>query len=97
MKTDQRGKHKRFGDELKRLRQVQGISTHTELAKLLGVAQQTVTRWEAGESRPRADQVAVVANALRADPQRLLVVSGHVTEQVTVSFDQPLPLASLSP
>lgn len=97
MKTDQRGKHKRFGDELKRLRQEQGISTHTELAKLLGVAQQTVTRWEAGESRPRADQIAVVANALRADPQRLLVVSGHVTEQVTVSFDQPLPLASLSP
>lgn len=90
-------KYKMFGVELKRLRQAQGIATHTELAKLLGVAQQTVTRWEAGESRPRAEQVAVVAKALRADPQQLLVAAGHAGGPVTVSFSQPLPLPSLSP
>jgi len=97
MNVNKQVRYQRFGEELKRLRQAQGISTHTELAKLIGVAQQTVTRWEAGESRPRAEQVALLAKALRADPQRLLIVAGHVTEQVTVSFDQPLPLASLSP
>jgi len=85
------------GAELKRLRAAQGFATQGDLAKLLGFTQQTVSRWEAGDSRPRADQIPLLAKALRADPQRLLVVAGHAPEQSTVSFDQPLPLASLSP
>lgn len=97
MATKAQPKYKAFGDEFKQLRLAQGIATHTEIAKLLGVAQQTVTRWEAGESRPRAEQMAALAKVLSANPQRLLVVSGHAVEQTTVSFDQPLPLPSLSP
>ena len=97
MGANNQAKYRVFGDALKSLRQAQGSGTHTKLAKLLGVAQQTVTRWESGLSRPRAEQVGVLAKALRADPQRLLVAAGHAGERVTVSFDQPLPLASLSP
>lgn len=86
-----------FGKELTRLRVTRGIATQGELGKLLGVAQQTVARWEAGKSRPRAEQVGAVAKVLGADAHQLMELAGHVPERVTVSFDQPLPLASLSP
>lgn len=90
-------KYRSCGEEIKRLRVAQGIATQEDLAKLLGFTQQTVSRWEAGTSRPRAEQIPVLAKALRADPRRLLIAAGHAPERVTVSFDQPLPLASLSP
>jgi transcriptional regulator with XRE-family HTH domain len=97
MSTKQKGaKYKVFGEELRRLREAQGIATQTKLAKLFGVAQQTVTRWEAGHSRPRAEQMAVIAKALNTSQEGLLVAAGHASDEVTVSFDQPLPLASLS-
>ena len=97
MSANVQPKYMACGNELRQLRLAQGIASQRELAKLLGFTQQTVSRWEAGASRPRAEQVGVIAKALRADPQRLLVVTGHAQGEVTVSFDQPLPLASLSP
>ncbi|OGA69419.1 MAG: transcriptional regulator [Betaproteobacteria bacterium RIFCSPLOWO2_12_FULL_65_14] len=97
MTNEKRTKFKTLGEELKKLRLAQGIATQGELAKLLSLAQQTVSRWEDGTSRPRAEQIAVLAKALGADPQQLLVYAGHSKEQVSVSFDLPLPLASLSP
>lgn len=97
MRANPPARFQAFGDELRRLRVAQGITTRDDLARLLGLTQQTVSRWEAGASRPRAEQIPALAKALRADPQRLLVAAGHAPEQVTVTFDQPLPLASLSP
>jgi len=85
------------GDEIRRLRVASGIATQGELAKLLDFTQQTVSRWEAGLSRPRADQVSLLAKVLRADPHKLLRMAGYAKEQVEVSFDQPLPFASLTP
>jgi transcriptional regulator with XRE-family HTH domain len=90
-------KFRACGDELKRLRVAQGIATQADLARVLGFTQQTVSRWEAGASRPRSEQIPALAKALHADPQKLFVIAGHAPEQLTVSFDQPLPLASLSP
>lgn len=97
MSAKMKARYEACGDELKRLRVAQGIATQSELAKLLGFTQQTVSRWEAGASRPRAEQIPALAKALHADSQRLMVVAGHAPEQLTVSFDLPLPLASLSP
>lgn len=97
MSATKSSKFRASGDELKRLRAAQGIATQGDLARLLGFTQQTVSRWEAGESRPRADQIPALAKVLRADPQRLLAVAGHAPEPLTASFDQPLPLGSLSP
>lgn len=93
------GEHRFFalGSELRRLRNSNGIPTQSGLASLLGIAQQTVARWEAGSSRPRADQIARIANVLRTEAKQLLTLSGHVGGAVTTSFDQPLPLPSLSP
>lgn len=97
MKTSTAARYRACGEELKRLRVAKGIATQADLARLLGFTQQTVSRWEAGASRPRSEQIPALAKALHADPQRLFVVAGHAPEQLTVSFDQPLPLASLSP
>lgn len=36
--------------------------TQEELAKTLGVERSTVTKWEIGESKPRADMLIKLAN-----------------------------------
>lgn len=87
-----------FASELVRLRKARGIETQKELALVLGIAKQTVSRWEAGTSRPRSNQIERVASALNADAQQLLVAGGYApAATANVSFDRPLPLASLSP
>jgi DNA-binding XRE family transcriptional regulator len=48
-----KARYKAFGEELVRLRKARGIATQKELSQLLGFTQQTVSRWEAGASRPR--------------------------------------------
>ena len=87
-------KYLALGTSLKELREAQGLATQNELAKLLGYKQQTVSRWEAGTSRPRAEELQSVANILRADPQKLMLLAGY--SATTTSFDQPLPLSALS-
>lgn len=94
MKTQPR--YKNFGERLRQLRQARGVGTQGELAQVLGVTQQTVSRWEAGTSRPRADEVPPIAAVLRSDSQQLLAVAGYAPDGVTVSFDRPLPLHALS-
>ncbi len=95
MKSSSR--YRQFGEHLLQLRQVRGIGTQGELAKLLGVKQQTVSRWEAGTSRPRADEIPGIAAALKVDPRQLLVFAEQAPEAaVTVSFDRPLPLHALT-
>lgn len=90
-------RYRQFGEHLLQLRQARGIGTQGELAQLLGVKQQTISRWEAGTSRPRADEMSGIAAALKVDPQQLLVLAGQAPETaVTVSFDRPLPLHALT-
>ena len=38
--------------------------TQSKLAKLLGVDRSTVAKWEAGQSRPRADKLPELAQIL---------------------------------
>lgn len=89
--------YKQFGEHLLSLRRSRGIGTQAELAKLLGFKQQTVSRWEAGLSRPRVDEMPAIAATLKADLTQLLSITGHTPNSVTVSFDRPLPLSALSP
>src|ERR1700724_3414089 len=46
-----------FGELLTELRQKAGIASQAEFAALVKSKQQTVSRWEAGQSRPRDKQI----------------------------------------
>lgn len=87
-----------FGRRLCAARQAAGIVNQAELAALLGVRQQTVSRWEQGESRPRAAQIPAIATLLRCDMDELLQSAGHVPASAPqATFDQPWPIDALSP
>ena len=87
-----------FGHRLQQFRIQAGIETQRELAIAMGVRQQTVSRWEAGTSRPRAKDMLRLAHVLSVSPEDLENVSerGLDPQTTTVSFDQPFPIDSLS-
>ena len=95
MSTQQR--YQAFGEVLLSLRVKRGLSTQGELARALDVKQQTVSRWEAGSSRPRADEIPRLAALLQVDSIALSNAAGYATDAATVSFDRQLPLAALNP
>lgn len=80
-----------------------GISHQADLAVLLGLSQQTVSRWEAGTSRPRASQIALLAKAIQTDEERLLRAAGYISSNApppvatSATLDQPFPIDALSP
>jgi len=87
----------RFGALLLTLRQHNGIAHQSELAKLLRTTQQTVSRWEAGLSRPRDKQIPLLAKVLGATSDELLAAAGYTAGQTVAVFDQPFPVDALSP
>ncbi len=86
-----------FGQLLTALRRKSGIGKQAELAKQLGVAQQTLSRWERGFSRPRPKQLALIAALLAADEQALSRAAGYLPSGAGVAFDRPFPVNALSP
>jgi len=97
MSTIKKPNYKALGEYLLSLRARRGLSTQDELARLLGLKQQTVSRWEAGSSRPRRDEIPKLAALLQVDVIALSHAAGYATEVATGSFDRPLPLAALNP
>ncbi len=94
--------YREFGALIARLRQGVGIAQQSELAALVGTTQQTISRWEAGTSRPRVKQIPRLAAVVNAKPEDLLVAAGYgVPPQVqstpAATFDQPFPIDALSP
>lgn len=87
-----------FGSRLQQHRLQAGISTQKELAVAMGVQQQTVSRWEAGTSRPRAKDMFRLAQVLSIPLEDLEGVASHSRNLQTtiVSFDQPFPVDFLS-
>lgn len=88
-------KYLQFGRLLREIRRKKGIETQDELARLLVTSQQSVSRWEAGTHRPRANEVPKLAVVLNVPVEQLLQAAGYSPEASSVSFDRPLPLASL--
>lgn len=95
--TKKAAKYGSLGALMRSHREWQGMATQGEFAARLDVAQQTVSRWEAGVSRPRTDELPRIAALLKVDIADLAAAAGYVSEATTVSFDRPLPTASLSP
>ncbi len=95
--SDTRKPYFAFGALLSELRKKAGITHQSELAKLVGLAQQTVSRWESGISRPRGKQMPALASALNSDVDELLAAAGYSTQKVVATFDQPFPIDALNP
>lgn len=55
-----------FGELLRSRREARRLE-QVELARLLGVTQQTVSKWETGVTVPRPSRVAALARALELD------------------------------
>src|SRR5258707_7912271 len=98
MSADEDPPYAEFGNLLAELRRKAGIAQQSQLAELVKVSQQTVSRWEAGISRPRASQIPVLARVLRTKAEILLAAAGYAPNAKTVvSFDKPFPVDGLSP
>ena len=82
MSTIKKPLYQVFGENLLSLRTSRGLSTQDELARLLGVKQQTVSRWEAGSSRPRANEIPKLAALLQVDAMALSHAAGYASAVV---------------
>ena len=94
--------YREFGALLARLRQGAGIAQQSELAALVDTTQQTISRWEAGTSRPRVKQIPRLAAVVNAKPEDLLAAAGYgappqAQSSPVATFDQPFPIDALSP
>ena len=89
--------YSQFGALLTALRQKAGIAQQSELAALVQTSQQTISRWEAGTSRPRANQIPLLAQVLDVSPDELLAAAGYALKETVTSFDKPFPVDGLSP
>lgn len=75
-----------------------GFSNQADLAAAMSCTQQTISKWEAGTSRPRASQIQKLANILNLKPAYLLQLAGYTSEiSTTVSYSQPFPVDKLDP
>lgn len=77
----------RFGSRIKRLREKVGMS-QTELGNAVGVALQTVFRWEAGIRSPRMEEVARIAAALNVSESELLHGPKDTKIKITLSWNR---------
>lgn len=58
-------------NQLKYYREKNSFS-QTDIAERIGVSQQAVAKWEAGESMPRADKLPILAKLLNCTTDELL-------------------------
>lgn len=93
-----------FGQTLAKLRVSAGYTKQQELAKALGVTQQSVSRWEKGIARPRSNAIPALERLVGAKDGELLNAAGYQVEPLPVSVigaatsrDRPLPLSALHP
>jgi transcriptional regulator with XRE-family HTH domain len=87
-------KYPSFGRLLTEARISVGIDNQADLALILDCTQQTVSRWESGQSRPRAGEIPKLAAALKLKPAYLLEEAGYAAPTVR-SFAQPFPVDRL--
>jgi transcriptional regulator with XRE-family HTH domain len=86
-----------FGRRLAELRLAARIERQADLARLVKSTQQTVSRWEAGLSRPRDRQIPLIAGVLGANVDELRLSAGYAVQTAVATFDQPFPVDALSP
>lgn len=89
--------YKAFGELLERQRLAKGIASQAEFSLRVKASQQTVSRWEAGSTRPREQQVSLIATVLDLKPEELLDLAGYGAKATVASYDKPFPVDGLGP
>ncbi len=79
-----------FAELLRQRRSEHGM-TQAELARLLGVQQQAVNRWENDKDVPRRETVRVIARVLGISGSEIAAALGYVDEQATPQEGLRLP------
>lgn len=85
-----------LGGFIARKRESAAMPKQADLARRVGCSQQSVSRWEAGLSRPRREQLAALAAALGVKPDELSELAGYAPPEA-VATTLPLPVDLLSP
>lgn len=70
-----------FGQSLRSARLARGL-TQVQVARKLGISKGYVSRLEGGKARPAQSTVMRLAEACATNPRPLLILSGHVPEDV---------------
>jgi transcriptional regulator with XRE-family HTH domain len=86
-----------FGQRLLGLRQAARIPRQADFAQRVKATQQTVSRWEAGLSRPREKQLPLIAGVLGVTVDELRLAAGYAVKTTVAAFDQPFPVDALAP
>lgn len=86
-----------LGQRLVQWRKAAGISRQADFAARIKTKQQTVSRWEGGQSRPREKQLPLIASVLGAPVDELRAAAGYAAKTVVATFDQPFPVDALAP
>jgi transcriptional regulator with XRE-family HTH domain len=71
-----------FAELLERARGNQGL-TQAQLGSELGLGQQAVSRWEAGQSKPRPAAIAPLAKVLGISAAVLMAEAGYLPNEAT--------------
>lgn len=91
-------KYKLFGSLLEKARIDAGMVQQVDLANAFSTTQQTVSRWEKGESRPSVDKIYAIAELLKSPSSSLLIAAGYAPDpEPVVSYLQHFPIWALSP
>lgn len=83
-----------FGDFVK-LRREELSLDQTELARQLGVNQQTVSKWEQAKAVPRPPRIRQLAEVLRVDLSDLMRYAGYLPDAETVDAQSKEPFHQL--
>lgn len=97
MKTPKPLPYHTLGNLIAALRVQAGLAQQSDLAVLARTTQQTISRWEAGSSRPRVEQIPLLSSALNANLEELLAAAGYTPQLPVATFDQPFPIDALNP
>lgn len=88
-------KHKELGNLIKSEREKRGWE-QADLAKRMGVTQQSVSRWEKGDSRPRQDDLSRLVDLFSGDRYVWFTKAGYEFEEPDTALAPYLPLQNLS-
>ncbi len=94
-------KYKELGNLIAQLRIRAGYAQQSDLAAIMNLSQQTVSRWELGDTRPQRQHLTSLAKILRIDESKLVGEAGYGAENspsiALASFDNLFPIDSLTP
>lgn len=70
----------RFGDKLREIRKQRGL-TQEELAELLNVSRQAISKWESGNGYPETEKLIILSRELNISLDYLLHDAAHMSEK----------------